>query len=389
MNCDSESIALCALNMILGYRPRLALELIEAAGGAAALFGETPPPRVAADPELRARLTRRSLERAAEALEKLHREGFRFLPCTSGDYPALLAECGDRPLGLYLNGSTPPGEIFGQRPAVAFVGTRDIGPYGRLWCRKLVEALAEAPVKPCIVSGLAIGADGIAHRTALDCGLPTIGVMATGIDRIYPRQHERLAAEIVSRPGCALVTDYPAGTAPVALNFLRRNRIIAGLSAAVVVVESKTRGGSLMTARLANEYGRDVYAVPGRLDDLRSAGCNSLIREHMAEIVTTPEDLAARLGLGAPVRGAGGSWKSAPEGLHGALGQRYGAQAAALAAAVQAKPGIGPERLAAQLGLPYSRVLELVGLLEADGFVETDLLRRCTLSPSAGTQKLF
>ena len=208
--------------------------------------------------------------------------------------------------------------------------------------------------------------------------------MATGIDAVYPWQHERLAMEMVRTPGCALVTDYPLRTAPVALNFIRRNRIIAGLARAVVVVESKSKGGSLMTARYATEYGRDVYALPGRADDLRSAGCNSLIRENMAEIITTPEDLAARLGLGVPVRGAGGSWATGGKpGLTAALERQYGAGSLPLAVglAVQECRGISVEEVAVRLRQPLSEVLPAVGVLETEGFLTTDLLRRCSLGP--------
>ena len=267
---------------------------------------------------------------------------------------------------------------------MAVVGTRDLSPYGKAWCRKLVEGLAAARVQACIVSGLALGADGIAHRTALECGLPTIGVMATGIGKVYPWQHEDLAMDMVRTPGCGLLTDYPMESAPVALNFMRRNRIIAALSRAVIVVESKTKGGSLMTARYAIEYGRDVYALPGRADDLRSAGCNSLIRENMAEIITTPEDLAARLGLGAPARGAGGSWKTPPvrASLKQRLEQQYGAGAlpVAIGLAVLEQRGISLEALSALLQRPFAEILAAAGTLEADGFLSTDLLRRCSLS---------
>ena len=264
-----EQVALCALNKIFGYHPRLAMALMEEVGSAAALFdgkwkapgqaGDDGMPDRASHPELLAQLVPSMLEWAQGELSRIREQGFRFLGYTDPDYPAPLREIPDPPLGLYLNGSTPPTQIFDLHPMVGVVGTRDLSPYGRAWCRKLVEGLARARVQPCIVSGMALGADGIAHQTALDCGLTTIGVLPTGIDKMYPWQHERLAMQMVGAPGCGLVTDYPTGTAPVALNFLRRNRIIAALTRAVIVVESKTKGGSLMTARYAVEYGRDVY----------------------------------------------------------------------------------------------------------------------------------
>ena len=377
-----EQVALCALNKIFGYHPRLAMDLMEAAGSASAVFDRRDLP-VPGHPELAEQLGPAMLDWAAGELERVRGKGFRFLGISDEDYPAPLREIPDPPLGIYLNGSTPPAQIFTLHPMVGVVGTRDLSPYGRSWCRKLVEGMARARIRPCIVSGMALGADGIAHQTALECGLTTIGVLPTGIEKVYPWQHERLAMQMIATPGCGLVTDYPAGTAPVALNFLRRNRIIAALVRAVVVVESKTKGGSLMTARYAVEYGRDVYALPGRADDLRSAGCNSLVRENMAEIITTPEDLAARLGLGGTRRGEGGSWKNGAERLRNALVQRFGADADETAAglAVQQNRGVTVEELSALLQLPFAGTMTAVGTLEAAGFLRTDLLRRCSVAP--------
>ena len=435
-----EKVALCALNKIFGYHPGMAVEMMEAAGGAAELF-RIPLPETGRHPELIQQIGPESLDWAEKELERVYARGFRFIAWGEEDYPDSLRECPAPPLGIYLNGSSSPAQIFGLHPMVAVVGTRDISPYGRAWCARIVRALADAPVQPCIVSGLALGTDGIAHKTALECGLPTLGVMATGIEKVYPWQHGALAARMVGAPGSGVLTDYPTGTSPVALNFVRRNRIIAGLARAVIVVESKSRGGSLMTAKYACEYSKDVFALPGRADDVRSAGCNSLIREHMADIITTPEDLVFRLGLGSPPRrGSGGSWATGPEGYRNALERKYGdgrtaekgngvgpgpslssglgpslctgpgpnlssgpspttadqntikqtscgpgpapktgpgPEAVLLGMTVFEQRGIGPEELSAQLGLPISRVLELIGILEADGFLTTDLLRRC------------
>ncbi|MBR1569171.1 MAG: DNA-processing protein DprA [Bacteroidales bacterium] len=374
MEPSERTIAWCALNRIFGYHPRLAAGLVEEAGGPLELFSGSPP-ELPSHPELTAQLTPDALEWARKELQEIREAGFLFLDRENEAYPALLLECDDPPLGLYVNGSTPPGALFGFRPAVAIVGTRDVSPYGKAWCIRLVKALSDAAVRPVIVSGLAFGTDGIAHKCALEAGLPTIGVMATGIEQVYPWQHTELAAEIVRTPECALVTDYPRGTAPVALNFLRRNRIIAGLSRAVIVVESKTKGGSLMTARYACEYNRDVFALPGRADDIRSAGCNSLIRNQMAEIITTPEDLVTRLGLGLGRR-------RKKEGLDVLLVRRYGAESPlrALALKVQELGGAAFAELSAELGWTYSQVAQQAGILESDGIVETDLLQRCSIA---------
>ena len=367
-----ERIALCALNSIYGFHPKEALKLIEERGGAPAL------------------VSAEDIEKAKMELGKALEAGARFICIGDEDYPEPLLECEDPPLGLYVKSSDSPAAVFSLRPMIAFVGTRDLSPYGREWCERLVRGLSAADVKPCIVSGLALGADSVAHRTALDCGLPTIGVMATGIDGVYPWQHRDLAKGIVEAPGSALVTDYPPGTSPVALNFLRRNRIIAGLSRAVVVVESKNKGGSLMTARFATEYNRDVFALPGRVDDIRSAGCNSLIAENMAEIVLSAEQLAFRTGLSRKTwRGGGGSWvhgkvKEGEDPLRNVLEKRYGKDSLELITglAIRANRGATAEQIAADLGLGYVKVLEAIGLLEADGIVQTDLLRRCSINPS-------
>ena len=293
---NEEVVAYCALNRIFGYNPAIALDLLNTYGSASVLFRE-PVPDIPGHPDLKEQLNQASLDWAAKELETLDRLGCRFIHVGDDDYPTALSECEDPPLGIYLRCSSSPAEIFSLRPMVAIVGTRDISPYGSVWCKKIVEAMADAAVKPCIVSGLAFGADGIAHAAALEHGLSTIGVMATGIEAVYPYQHRELARRIAESPGSALLTDYPMKSDPVALSFVRRNRIIAGLSSSVTVIESRKKGGSLMTARYACDYNRDVFAVPGRLDDVRSAGCNSLISSHMAEIVTSPEELVEKLGL--------------------------------------------------------------------------------------------
>jgi len=378
MSTYDETVAACALNKLFGDHPKPILQQVEKAGSALALF--------------ESELDRSQLDWAVKELENVRKGGFRFLSLFDEDYPPPLRELPDPPLGIYLSASTSPAEIFTLRPMVGFVGTRDLSPYGRAWCQKLVKGLADAHVPPTIVSGLALGIDGISHQTALDCGLPTIGVMATGIEEIYPRQHEALARNIVHSPGSALLTDYPMHTTSMAWNFIRRNRIIAGLARAVVVVESKTKGGSLMTARYANDYEREVYAVPGRLDDTRSAGCNSLIEAQMAHIITSPEQLVDALGLGGARRhrGQGGSWVTYQPGdppeeiLRARLTKHYGPSSpmVPVGLAIQAERGISAQELSARLQRPYPEILAALGSLEADGIITTDLLGRCSLTSS-------
>ena len=390
MNYTDEHVALCALNKIFGYHPELAIALMEQAGSALSLFDGSwaALTDVFAHAEalrpLLPKLIPSELNWATRELERVRALGFRFIGLSDDDYPQVLREIPAPPIGLYLSACSSPTEVFGLRPMIAVVGTRDISPYGREWCRKLVEALSSADVQPSVVSGMAYGADGIAHSTALQLGLGTIGVMPTGIDKVYPWQHRELAAEIVNRPGCALITDYPLGTSPVALNFLRRNRIIAALSSAVLVVESKTKGGSLMTAKYANEYSREVFAIPGRMDDIRSAGCNSLIGCNMARIITSPEELIGQLGLGSRVRGAGGSWHTGwtEARFRQHLENHFGADAPAVTVgmAIRTNRGATADDLTVFTGLSIGQVLESIGLLEAESIITTDLLRRCALA---------
>ena len=373
-----ERTALCALNKVLGYIPAAGHALLGRFGAASAVFDQADAAArrqaLGAFRDQADLIDGNLLDWAARELDRLQQEGFRFIGYGEDDYPSLLAECEDPPLGLYYNASSPPAAVFGMRPCISVVGTRDISPYGRDWCRRLVLAMAEASVTPCIVSGLAFGADGIAHRTALECGIPTVGVMATGIEKVYPWQHTDLAGQMVRTPGCAVVTDYPMGSSPVALNFIRRNRIIAGLSRATVVIESKTKGGSLITAKYACDYNRDVYALPGRLGDPRSAGCNSLIRQRMADIITDPEDLVERLGLGKSAR-------RRKAGLEALLVRKYGNDSplVRLAMLVKARPGISLEEIVRETGWSWPEVQERTAILETDGILETDLLRRCTI----------
>ncbi len=375
-----EATCLCALNRVFGFAPQTGLALCRHAGSAAAVFripaGELKrllgPQGAFAE-----RMGRDALETAARELDEVRAAGGRFIPLGSPAYPALLQECPDPPLGLYCRSATPAEELFGGRPVIAVVGTRKVTSYGREWCRRLVRALSEAEVKPLIVSGLAYGADGIAHISALDYGLPTIGIMATGIDSVYPWQHRELAARMAATPGCALLTDYPLRTAPVPLNFIRRNRIIAGLARATLVIETGLRGGSLITARYANDYARDVFALPGRIDDARSAGCNRLLRDRMADIIADPESLVEQLGLGRPGRGK-------RTDLVASLRQRYAGtlppeQLELLletAATVRDRRDLTAEDIAARNGRPYPAVAEIATLLLADGVFEADLLGR-------------
>ncbi|MBR4234011.1 MAG: DNA-protecting protein DprA [Bacteroidales bacterium] len=376
MEDEKETLCLCALNRIFCYEPVVGLRLLEYFGTAAAVF-EAPSGQLGgllhARPEYAGKVHRGALAESARELESVERLGGRFVGLHSPAYPQLLRECPDRPLGLYVRSQTPVEDLFNSREAIAFVGTRDLSSYGREWCGNLVSTLSETSAKPLIVSGLAFGIDYVAHTTALTLSLPTVGVMATGIDRIYPSRHESLAERMVRTPGCALVSCYPLGTAPLANQFLSRNRIIAGMSRATVLVESKIRGGGLITARHAYSYDRDVYALPGRVDDVRSQGCNRLIRDKIAEPVISREDFLDKLGLKAPrLRKQDVLTRAAGLFPDGSL-------ELAVLKDVLAERGIDIRTLCARTDRPYAEVIAAALALESEGFLSMDILQRCSV----------
>lgn len=207
-------------------------------------------------------------------------------------YPRRLLECDDAPLMLYGLGDCN----FNESRCISIVGTRHATAYGVEFVDRLVEGLSTLlPEKPIIVSGLAYGIDIAAHRAALSVGLPTVAVLAHGLSTIYPSQHRQVAVDMVRRNGM-LLTDYHSSAPVHKGNFLARNRIIAGLADALIVVESASKGGALVTARLAAGYNRDVFALPGRISDKYSVGCNGLIANHIAGVITSAADLCEQMG---------------------------------------------------------------------------------------------
>ena len=377
-----ERAALCALNRIFGFEPKTGQKLIDALGGAVEVFKERKEVGRVLGACSRARyaplITESAFETSAIELETLEKSGCRFVGIGEKGYPALLKECDDPPLGLYYKGTSPPEDVFEGLPQIAVVGTRGLTHYGKDWCGRIVSAMSTSAVKPLIVSGLALGVDVVAHRTALEAGLPTVAVMATGIDELYPFRNKDVGERIASTPGCALVTDYPPGTAAVRINFLRRNRIIAGICRATILVESKVRGGGMMTARLAASYGRDVYALPGRVDDPVSQGCNLLIRENMAEQIGDLGELVARLGLGRADLRLKADFKEEVESFYkGRLPETEYEDIVRLALLIKSRRGVSIDELCERQKWTYGHVSRLVTTLECDGFISVDLLQHC------------
>jgi len=220
-------------------------------------------------------------------LEWQARPGNRIMTCQDPDYPALLQEISDPPPLLYLHGNI---EVL-QAPQLAMVGSRNPTAAGRQTAVDFARHLSAAGL--VITSGLALGIDAAGHQGALDAGSPTIAVMGTGLDRVYPARHRDLAREIASTG--ALVSEFPPGTPPRAENFPRRNRVISGLSLGTLVVEAAIRSGSLISARYALEQGREVFAIPGSIHNPLARGCHHLIRQG-AKLVETAQDIMDELG---------------------------------------------------------------------------------------------
>lgn len=223
----------------------------------------------------------------AREIEHCRTTGTQILVRGHEGYPARLEHCLDAPSILFYTGSHPP-----ELPKViSIVGTRSPTAYGKERVVELVEILAG--FKVLVVSGLAYGIDTIVHRESLKKGLATIGVLGHGLDKLYPFANRQLAEEMKQNGG--LLTEFMRGTKPDRQNFPRRNRIVAGMSDAIVVVESGIKGGSLITAELGNDYNRDVLAYPGRSIDEQSMGCNNLIASSKANLVTCGEDIVGFL----------------------------------------------------------------------------------------------
>lgn len=223
------------------------------------------------------------LQRAAKELEFAMKNELAVIPFTSKEYPARLKHCEDSPVVLYKKGN---GTINPER-CVAIVGTRNATQEGKMITEKLVEELAVS--KATIVSGLAYGIDIAAHKASLKFNTPTIGCLAHGLDRVYPQLHLKTAEQMLDAG--ALITDFPIGTKPDRENFPKRNRIVAGMADATIVVEAAAKGGALITAELANSYNRDVFAIPGRVSDPNSEGCNNLIKHLKASMITSGADI--------------------------------------------------------------------------------------------------
>lgn len=297
------------------------------------------------------------LPRAEKEVEFVRKYNINALYYLDADYPSRLKHCDDGPVMLYTKGTV---DLSAQR-LVSIVGTRNATPYGKKITEKLVEELAEQDIP--VVSGLAYGIDICAHRAAIKNKLATVAVLAHGLDRIYPGTH-RSAAEAMTQNG-ALVTEFMSESNPDRENFPKRNRIIAGLTDVTVVIESKRKGGSLITADIANSYSRDVMAIPGRVDAEASEGCHFLIRTDRARLITCANDLLYYMGWEEKAKPKT-SWTIQPE-----LFKSLSPDEATLVKVLKDKGQLSIDLLALEAKLTTSNVATSLLSLEFSGVVRS------------------
>ena len=300
MTVNTDLLYQIGLTLIPGVGDVLGKKLISIFGSAEAIFRE-PERHLKKMKRVGELLTqvignKDILLRAEKEIRFIEQYNVTSLFFTDKSYPLRLKQCFDSPVMLFYKGNT------GLNPehVVAIVGTRNATAYGKITTHKLVEGLADSGTM--IISGLAYGIDSCAHRSALESGLETVGVLGHGLDRIYPMQNKALAEKMLHQGG--LLTEFLSEVNPDRENFPRRNRIIAGLCDAVIVVEAANKGGALITADIANSYNRDVFAVPGRIGDLYSEGTNNLIRTNRAALIQTAGDVEYLMGWKADGQGS-------------------------------------------------------------------------------------
>lgn len=341
-----------ALSLLFRTRLRKSLALFDHYGSAEEAWRHIDEPGM-----------KEAYERAQRELEWIDAHGIRVWTLSDEDYPYRLRQCPDKPLLLYSKGNVHPSDGH----IVSIVGTRQPTDRGCQLTERLVKDLADRLDSVTIVSGGAYGIDITAHRAANKIGIPTIIIPAHGLDRIYPHTHRLDAVGALGRGG--LLTEFPSCTEPMPPYFLQRNRIIAGLADAVVVVESREKGGSLVTAQMACDYNRELFAFSGRPTDLSSIGCNNLIRSNKAQLINGADDLIAAM-----------NWQKAksqePKAnsqltMVGLLADLTDTQQTILNKLQEAEDGIHINLIVMETQIPYSDVSSELVLLEMQGLVRS------------------
>ncbi len=288
---EQELFYLLALTKIEGVGDIVAKKLISNCGSAESIFNSKSLKISTIDGVgtylLKNLKDKTAFEKAEKELKFIKNNDINVVNFQQENYPDKLKHCIDGPILLFTSGNIK----INQKRVISIVGTRQVTAYGSEFTKKLIEDLAT--LDPIIVSGFAYGVDIVAHQAAMEHNLQTIGIVAHGLNQIYPKVHKKYVAKMEKNGG--FMTEFWSNSEPVRENFVRRNRIVAGMSEATIVIESAEKGGSLITATLANDYNRDVFAVPGRSTDKLSQGCNNLIKTQKANLLTSAADLVYQL----------------------------------------------------------------------------------------------
>ena len=361
---DDEIFYAMALTRMTGFNFQTALHLYHEMGSARRVYEERSHiGDVIADctPRLVEALQdwSEALQRAEAELNYVEKHDIRVLTPADGGYPARLRECDDAPLVVYYLGSAD----LNQRRVVAIVGTRRCTSYGQDLISRFMTELKELCPQVVIVSGLAYGIDICAHRKALEQGFETVGVLAHGLDTIYPNHHRETATQMVRQGG--LLTEYMSSSFVDKSNFVRRNRVVAGISDATVVVESAAKGGSLITAGIAQSYDRDVFAFPGAVGAKASEGCNNLIRDNGAALISSAGDFVKAMGWQDDAQ----SHKKRHEGIERTLFPTLSEPEQRIVSLLSQTNDLQLNTISVRTSLPVSQLTALLFQLEMAGIV--------------------
>ncbi len=292
MLSKTELLYTLALQRVLNLGDASAKKLICTVGSAQAVFKEKKRNLLKIDGigafRLKDLSEKKQLDLAEEELQFIEANGIHYTYFLDKTYPEKLKHCLDGPILFFYSGNID----LKNKKIISIVGTRKATTYGKAFCEKLISELA--PLNPVIVSGFAYGIDITAHKAAIKNNLQTIACLAHGLNQVYPKVHKKYVSKVEENGG--FITEFWSSDAFDRTNFLKRNRIIAGISQATIVIESAEKGGSLVTAEIANSYNRDVFAVPGRVTDLQSSGCNNLIKTQRAHLLSSAADIVYILG---------------------------------------------------------------------------------------------
>lgn len=296
------------------------------------------------------------LSMASKEIDFIEKNNISTISFCDNNYPSRLLNCNDAPILLYSKGNTN----LNSSRFVSIVGTRHATEYGRDWCEKFVFELGEMFPDVVIVSGLAYGIDICAHRAALECNLKTVAVLGNSLESIYPSTH-RSSANAILKNG-ALISEYSSQAPTLKINFVSRNRIVAGMSDASVIVESKEKGGSLITASFATDYSRDVFALPGNIDREYSKGCNNLIRDNKAQLITSAKDMVDALG-----------WEclQSSKRVQNSLFPDFDETEQLIMDIIEEKKGVDINTLSNLLGIATSKLLSSLMGLEFKGIIKS------------------